>query len=73
MQRIILNLTHLEAVSDSAPRKVCALDIKNRKKDEFMHFEQGFMTEDAYECKFHALYRYATPLVTTKKERICLF
>ncbi|WMV26670.1 hypothetical protein MTR67_020055 [Solanum verrucosum] len=47
--------------------------LRDRKKDKFMTLEQGGMFVAAYEVKFHALSRYATQLVTTEEERICLF
>lgn len=47
--------------------------MRDRNKDEFRAMEQGVMTMDAYEAKFHAFSRYARQLVTTEEERICLF
>lgn len=42
-------------------------------KDEFMDLKQLGMTVAAQEAKLHALSKYATQLVTTMEERICLF
>jgi len=47
--------------------------LRDRKKDEFMALEQGGMIVASYEAKLHILSRYATHLVTTEEERICLF
>ncbi|WMV09188.1 hypothetical protein MTR67_002573 [Solanum verrucosum] len=47
--------------------------LRYRKKDEFMALEEDAMTVGAYEANYHALSRYATQLVTTEEERICLF
>ncbi|WMV13709.1 hypothetical protein MTR67_007094 [Solanum verrucosum] len=47
--------------------------LRDHKKDEFTALEQGGVYVVSYEAKFHALSRYATQLVTTEEERICLF
>ncbi|WMV32245.1 hypothetical protein MTR67_025630 [Solanum verrucosum] len=47
--------------------------LRDRKKDDFMALEKGGISAAAYEAKFHVLSRYATQLVTTEEERICLF
>nr|AAT38742.2 'chromo' domain containing protein [Solanum demissum] len=47
--------------------------LRDRKKDKFMALEQGGMFVAAYQAKFHPLSRYATQLVITEEERICLF
>ncbi|WMV08475.1 hypothetical protein MTR67_001860 [Solanum verrucosum] len=53
--------------------KISFFIMRDRKKDEFMALKQGGMTVAAYEVKFHALSRYATQLVTSEKDRFCLF
>lgn len=45
----------------------------DRKKDDFLSLQWGGKSVEAYEGKFHALSLYATHLVSTKEERICLY
>ena len=47
--------------------------LRDRIKDEFMSLEQGGMFVASYEAKYHAFSIYATQLMTTEEERICLF
>ena len=47
--------------------------LRDRRKDEFLSLEQGWMSVTAYEDKFRALSRYATQLSFSPQERICHF
>ena len=47
--------------------------LRDRKRDEFLSLEQGRMSVNAYEAKFHALSRYATQLCFSPQERIRRF
>ena len=47
--------------------------LRFRKRDKFLILEQGRMSVNAYEAKFHALSRYATQLCFSPQERIRRF
>lgn len=44
--------------------------LRDRKIDEFLALEQGYMLVTAYESKFPSLSWYATQLFATKEEWI---
>uniref|UniRef100_M1DKJ4 'chromo' domain containing protein n=1 Tax=Solanum tuberosum TaxID=4113 RepID=M1DKJ4_SOLTU len=62
-----------EEIQAETTEKYVPHTLRDRKKDEFMALQQGGITVVAYEVKFHALSIYATQMVTTEEERICLF
>ena len=45
--------------------------LRDRKRDEFLSLEKGWMSVNVYEAKFLALSRYATQLCFSPQERIC--
>ena len=47
--------------------------LRDRRRDEFLSLDQGWMLVTAYEAKFRALSRYATQLCFSSQERIRRF